>query len=580
VAAGLPVQEAELEELLVSRLGVIDETEFARARDLAHRLRIPLERTLVERGRVPYKFLLEQIAESWEIPFVELRLSDVDPAALRTLPADYAKAQAVVPFAIEGRELRIAMRDPRDRRVIDEIERRTGLRVTPRFCQETAIRRALLLYSAELREMLAHASTPGAAALRPDIKGQEEQVAVAMVTRIFQYAAAARASDIHVEPFELELLVRCRIDGVLREVLSLPPTATASVTARMKVMAKLRLDERRVPQDGRIQLDLDGLPLDLRVSTLPTLWGEKIVMRVLAGESLPPDLEDLGLSSSDYEVFLRNVLRPWGMILVTGPTGSGKTTTLFAALSRVAAERQSLVNISTIEDPVEYTMPRVNQMPTNEAAGVGFAEGLRALLRQDPDVIMVGEMRDRETAEIGIRAALVGRLLLSTLHTNDSTGTVPRLLDMGVEPYLVASTLALVVGQRLVRRICVNCRESVELDAKFVRSLRARKDYPATVQVLQRLGVLGNGTDPLAGARAFRGRGCAQCLGSGFRGRLGLFELFEVDETLREMIMTRTSGAHIRAAALASGMKTMFQDGLAKALLGETTVEEVLRVAM
>jgi len=580
VPAGLPVQEAELEELLVSRLGVLDETEFARARDLAHRLRIPLERTLVERGRVPYKFLLEQIAESWEIPFVELRLSDVDPAALRTLPADYARAQAVVPFAIDGRELQIAMRDPRDRRVIDEIERRTGLRVAPRFCQETAIRRALLLYSAELREMLAHASTSGAAALRPDIKGQEEQVAVAMVTRIFQYAAAARASDIHVEPFELELLVRCRIDGVLREVLSLPPTATASVTARMKVMAKLRLDERRVPQDGRIQLDLDGLPLDLRVSTLPTLWGEKIVMRVLAGESLPPDLEDLGLSASDYEVFLRNVLRPWGMILVTGPTGSGKTTTLFAALSRVAAERQSLVNISTIEDPVEYTMPRVNQMPVNEGAGVGFAEGLRALLRQDPDVIMVGEMRDRETAEIGIRAALVGRLLLSTLHTNDSTGSVPRLLDMGVEPYLVASTLALVVGQRLVRRICVNCRESVELDAKFVRTLRGRKDYPATVQVLQRLGVLGNGAEPLAGARAFRGRGCAQCLGSGFRGRLGLFELFEVDEPLREMIMTRTSGAHIRAAALASGMKTMFQDGLAKALLGETTIEEVLRVAM
>jgi type II secretory ATPase GspE/PulE/Tfp pilus assembly ATPase PilB-like protein len=265
---------------------------------------------------------------------------------------------------------------------------------------------------------------------------------------------------------------------------------------------------------------------------------------------------------------------------VTGPTGSGKTTTLYSVLARLGAERQSVVNISTIEDPVEYSMARVNQMPINTSAGVDFAAGLRALLRQDPDIIMVGEIRDRETAEIAARAALVGRLLLSTLHTNDSTGAVPRLLDIGVEPYLVSSTLALVVGQRLVRRLCVSCRESVPPDPKLLRGLRSRADFAATVSALQRQGVLGAGDDPLAGVRLFQGRGCRQCLGTGFRGRLGVFELFEVEDDIRALVMERASGAAIRAAALARGMKTMFQDGLAKAFLGETTLEEVFRVAM
>ncbi len=303
-------------------------------------------------------------------------------------------------------------------------------------------------------------------------------------------------------------------------------------------------------------------------------------MRVLSGETILLDLEDLGLSTSDYQIVLRNILRPFGMVLMTGPTGSGKSTSLYTMLIRIGAERQNVVNISTIEDPIEYTIPRVSQIPVNPGAGVEFATGLRALLRQDPDVIMVGEIRDRETAEIGVRAALVGRLLLSTLHTNDAVGAVPRLLDMGIEPFLLASSLSLVVAQRLVRRICVSCRESLPPDASLLRTLRLRADFDETIRVLQQEGVLSRAADPLSGIRLFRGKGCRQCQGSGFRGRLGVFELFEVDDQIRTMIMERRGASSIRAAAIGKGMKTMLQDGLAKVFLGETTMEEGLRVAL
>jgi type II secretory ATPase GspE/PulE/Tfp pilus assembly ATPase PilB-like protein len=325
---------------------------------------------------------------------------------------------------------------------------------------------------------------------------------------------------------------------------------------------------------------LGGFKIDLRASSLPTHWGEKVVLRVLSKENVTLDLEDLGLGGSDYEVVLRNILRPFGMILITGPTGSGKTTSLYAMMMRLGAERQNVVNISTIEDPVEYTMPRVNQVQINPTAGIEFATGLRALLRQDPDIIMVGEIRDGETAEIAVRSALVGRLLLSTLHTNDATGAVSRLIDMGIEPFLLASTLSLVIAQRLVRRICVSCRESVVANTSILKALRARPDFEQIIQVLQEQGVLGKGGDPLAGIRLFRWKGCSQCHGSGFRGRLGVFELFEINDRYRSMIMERQDTSAIRAEAIAAGMKTMFQDGIGKAFFGETTLEEVFRVAL
>jgi type II secretory ATPase GspE/PulE/Tfp pilus assembly ATPase PilB-like protein len=313
---------------------------------------------------------------------------------------------------------------------------------------------------------------------------------------------------------------------------------------------------------------------------MPTLWGEKVVMRALVKESVLLDLEDLGLSPSHFEIVVRNISRPFGMILNTGPTGSGKTTTLYAMLIRLAAERMSMVNISTVEDPIEYTVPRITQTPVNLAAGVEFSSGLRSLLRQDPDVIMVGEIRDRETAEIAVRSALVGRLLISTLHTNDATGAIPRLLDMGIEPFLVASTLSLVTAQRLVRRICMSCRESQEPDPALLRTLSTRPDFAHTVRVLQEQGILRQADDPLAGVRIFRGKGCRQCHTSGFRGRLGVFELLELDDEIRSMVMERRAASSIRQVAIGKGMTTIFQDGLAKVFLGETTLEEVVRVAL
>jgi DNA-binding response OmpR family regulator/energy-coupling factor transporter ATP-binding protein EcfA2 len=329
-----------------------------------------------------------------------------------------------------------------------------------------------------------------------------------------------------------------------------------------------------------IDMDLGGFKADLRASAVPTQWGEKLVLRMLSKEASVIDLEGLGLDPTGYQIVLRNLLRPFGMLLITGPTGSGKSTTLSAMLQRLAAERQNMVNITTIEDPVESTIPRINQIPINLAAGLDFAAGLRAVLRQDPDVIMVGEMRDRETAELGVRAALLGRLLLSTLHTNDATAAVPRLMDMGIESFLLASTLSLVVGQRLVRRICTSYRESVTPEESVLRALQARPDFEATIRILRDQGVLSKGADPLSALRLFRGKGCRQCGGTGFKGRLGVFELFEIDEQVRGMIMERRDAASIRAAAISRGMKTMFQDGLAKVFLGETTLEEVFRVAL
>ena len=579
MSGGLRVTEEELRSVLVRDLEVIDEGEFNRARTMAARLRIPLEHAVVERGRMPMGFVLEQLAQSWNVGYIDIKPPDVEPAALTTLNEEYARRHVLVPFRREDTRLHVAMLDPRDRRAIDEISRITRLAVVPYLAPETALRRTHLLYGGDLLAMLERAATedtgrPGAA------DGSDGSSAAKLVPRILAYAAVARASDIHIEPYEFETLVRCRIDGTLREVLSLPPSGLASLVARIKILSGMRIDERRAPQDGRFEADLGGFKVALRVSSLPTLWGEKIVMRVLNSETVLLDLEDLGLAPAEYAIVLRNILRPFGMVLVTGPTGSGKSTSLYAMLNRLGIERQNVVNISTVEDPIEYTLPRVNQVAVNPAAGVEFATGLRALLRQDPDIIMVGEIRDRETAEIAVRSALVGRLLISTLHANDATGAVPRLLDMGIEPFLVASTLSLVLAQRLVRRLCVACRESVTPPPTVRAALQARPDFEPMMARLRADGILERDSLGFDGVRLFRGKGCRQCGGSGFRGRVGVFEVFEPDDAIQLMIMERRPGSDIRAAAIEKGMKTMFLDGLAKVLLGETTFEEVMRVAL
>ena len=577
----LKVSDEELQSLLVEQLGVIEQTDFDRASTLAHRLRTPLIHTLVEQGRIPQAFLLDQLARSWNVGFVDLTIGHVKGDIVGTIQEAFSRKHILMPFDRDGDQLHVAMADPRERTVVSEIERVTGLRVSPFLATEASIRRAQLLYKKELREILDRATIEKTTDLI-SAKQQDgnDSTIVDAVQRLLLYAAITRASDIHIEPFELETVVRYRVDGVMREVFSLTPSLQLPLISRIKILSGMRIDERRSPQDGRFEANLDGFKIDLRVASIPTQWGEKVVLRILSKDNVIIDLEDLGLVPPDYQIILRNIMKPFGMILITGPTGSGKSTTLYAMLMRIGTERQNIVNISTIEEPVEYSIPRVNQTQVNHLAGVQFSTGLKALLRQDPDVIMVGEIRDKETAEIAVQAALVGRLLLSTLHTNDSTGSVPRLLDIGVEPYLLSSSLTLVVAQRLIRRICKNCRESVTPSTRILESIQSRPDFSETIEVLQRQGVLRKTHDGLAGVRLYKGKGCAQCQGSGFTGRVGLFEIFEVDEDIRDLIMQRKPASFIRSTAIMKGMKTMFQDGLAKAFMGETTIEEVFRVAL
>ena len=572
----LQISEEELRALVVDELAVVDKAEFEAVRRMAARLRIPLERALVERGRVPIGFVLVRVAEAWGVGFVDLKVSDVKLEALRVLTEEYARKNLLLPFELRDAALHVAMWNPRDRRVIDEVQRTTGRKVVPFLAPENSIRRGHLLYKSSLREMLERSVADETMRVDADGWAASDRSAAELLTRILEYAAVARASDIHIEPYELEILVRYRVDGTLREVLSLPPAALQSLVARVKILSQMRIDERRAPQDGRFEVDLGGFTIDFRVSTLPTMWGEKIVLRVLSREGIVLDLEDLGLTPRDHAIVLRNVLRPYGMILITGPTGSGKTTSLYSMLVRLGIERQNVVNISTIEDPIEYNLPRINQVAVNPNAGVEFATGLRALLRQDPDIIMVGEIRDRETVEIAVRAALVGRLLISdpAHQRRDRRRAAPAR-----HGFLLASTLGMALAQRLVRRICASCRQSVTPDASILAALRERGDFERTVEVLRSEGVMSAAGDPLSSIRLFHGQGCVQCNGSGFRGRLGVFEVFEVDDRIRSMIMERRDATAIRNEAIERGMKTMFQDGLAKTLLGETTLEEVFRVA-
>lgn len=571
-ASRATVTEAEARNVFVHKLDLLNGDEFDAARDLARKLRIPLERAIADRGRIPLAFLLEQLATTWGVKYTDLAISTVQPHALTKVPEDVARRYAVVPFRVEGQRLSLAMADPRDEKARRELQRLTGLEIVPYLAQEGDIQRALLLYRPELRGLIDR--TEG----RQRDASDGEVSPTAVLDRLLQYAAVTGASDIHVEPFESETLIRCRVDGVLRDVMSLPAAIAQPIAARIKAISAMRIDDRRSAQDGRFTHDADGIRLDLRVSSLPTHWGEKVVMRVLPGSAMAIDLETLGLSEQDYTLVLRNVNRPFGMVLVTGPTGSGKSTTLYAMLTRIGAENRNLLNISTIEDPVEHPLPRVTQVSANLSAGIDFAAGLRALLRQDPDVIMVGEIRDRETAEVAVRSALVGRLLLSTLHTNDTASAVPRLLDMGIEPFLLSSTLSTVIAQRLVRRICPACRESTPIDDAATAMLRGRTDLDEALHELQAHGA-GDSAEDLERIRVFRGRGCRQCEGTGYRGRVGLFEVLEMNDQLRRLTLSRTDAATIRNAAIASGMRTMFRNGLAKVLLGETTIDELMRVS-
>ena len=525
------------------------------------------------------------LSRQLSVPFIELGRFDVEPAAIALLPAATARKYETVPLGRTGAALAVAMSDPANVFAVDDIEFMTGCRVEPVVATQAAIRAAVERYYGEgpsrsgadlgeSRLVLAAKAleeVPGLGrglevieeAEEVDLTALETQSdkgpVVRLVNAVLASAIQKGASDVHFEPYEKRYRIRFRIDGVLYEVMEPPPKYRDTITSRLKVMAKLDIAERRLPQDGRIKLRLnaDGAArdIDFRVSCLPTLQGEKIVLRLLDRGKLMLDMTRLGLEAESLKRLEEAIRRPWGLVLVTGPTGSGKTSTLYSAISRL---NTPAANIMTAEDPVEFNLAGVNQVQTRDSTGLTFAVALRSFLRQDPNVILVGEIRDLETAEIAIKAALTGHLVLSTLHTNDAAGTIHRLVNMGIEPFLVAGAVSLVCAQRLVRRICPGCAE----------------DEPTPPPVLEAIGF---GADEAARVVPRRGAGCERCNGRGYRGRIGLYEVMTVTERFGDMVRGGASTAELRRQAVEGGMVTLRASGLRKIAAGLTSIEEVLK---
>jgi type II secretion system protein E len=545
--------------------GLLSEAELARAE--AHRQSTGerLSDALVRLGLTSSEEVAQALARHLEIAYVDRTEFPSSPPFLQRLSPQYMRQYRFCPLAVDGGALTVACADPTDPTVIDELRSALGLEVRLAVATEAAITEAIERYfgagSTAVQKVI---ETMGEDERGEDAGGEDltslrdmafDAPVVRLVNLLIENAIKAGASDVHIEPFEDTLRVRYRIDGVLFDAETPPKRLRAAVTSRIKIMAELNIAERRLPQDGRIRMNLEGRRLDLRVSTLPTLHGESVVMRILDRASILMPLDRLGFDERTQKVIERVIGLPHGMLLVTGPTGSGKTTTLYAALDKINSPGKKII---TIEDPVEYQLRGVNQIHVKSKIGLTFAAGLRHIVRQDPDVIMVGEIRDLETADVGIHAALTGHLVFSTLHTNDAPGALTRLLDMGVEPYLVASVLEGVLAQRLVRQVCTSCRKPYEPDPKELRALGIDR-IPATAQLA-------------------RGEGCDECRGTGYRGRTGIYEFMAMTEELRSLTIRKTPGHEIRQRAIASGMTTLRQDGWHRCCMGITTPEEVLRV--
>ncbi|HEV8473139.1 MAG TPA: type II secretion system ATPase GspE [Methylomirabilota bacterium] len=518
---------------------------------------------LVALGAASAEDVLRALAIQQDLPFMS---RDELPSALpvlKNLSAKYLRTYAVCPVSVEGGQLTVATADPLNPVVVDDLRQSTGLAVKLVVSPPDAIAEAIdRTYdganASALQRIVEGIDDEGGPDGDEDVNHLRDMAFEAPVVRLVnllvENAITQEASDIHIEPFEDTLRIRYRVDGILYDQEAPPRRLQAAVTSRIKIMAEMNIAERRLPQDGRIRVNLHGTRVDIRVSTMPTVHGESIVMRLLQRASVFHPLEKLGFPAATLRRFESLIKRPHGILLVTGPTGSGKTTTLYAALDKINSSERKII---TVEDPVEYQLKGVNQIAVKPKIGLTFATGLRHIVRQDPDVILVGEIRDLETAEIAIQASLTGHLVFSTLHTNDAPGAVTRLQDMGVEPYLVASVLEGVLAQRLVRRICAGCRVP---------------DTPSAAD-LDTLGV-----SAPAGTALFRGKGCDECRGTGYRGRSGIYELFPITEDARSLILRRTPSRDIRRYAVEQGMLTLRMDGWTRAREGVTTVEEVLRV--
>lgn len=546
---------------IILKSGFVSSKDFETAVKTSQEVGKSITDVLIYRGLISEDILGQLIADYYKVPHISLHNKVISEDVLKTLSEEAAVAFRMIPFQIQGDELSVAMEDPSDLEAKEFIKRKAGLKLKIHYVTAPDLEQALGQYKRNIKNVFTHIIEENIQKSNLKKEGDLEKRAsdlpvIKILDTFLDFAAAEGASDIHFEAQEHAFLVRFRVDGVLRDIIDLPKTIQPAIVARIKILAQLKIDEHRIPQDGRFKFKIKDSYIALRVSILPGFFGENIVLRILPESARPLSLEELGVTSHSLDLVKVNIKKPHGMILVTGPTGSGKTTTLYSILNILNTTE---VKICTVEDPVEYGIRRVNQTQINPAAGLTFAAGLRALLRHDPNIIMVGEIRDEETANMAIQSSLTGHLVLSTLHTNDAASTIPRLLDMGAEGFLVASTVNLVIAQRLVRKICRSCIENYTPSDETLAYL---KKYSS---------------DELSG-KFYKGKGCPECGGKGYKGRIGIYEVLEINEEIRELIIKHVASEQITQAAIKNGMLSLIKDGLNKASGGITTIEEVLRV--
>ena len=578
------IQDAQLKRFIIDA-GLVSRKDIDAAEKKAKEAKTPLGEILVSSGAITEDDLRRVESYVLGIPFVSLKNRKVDFAILSLIPEPVARNHNIIAYRRDGNALEVAMLDTADLPAIDFVKKKVGLKILPRLTDVESMKNVLRQYQKTLKDEFGDiivkessalkviAEGEGGEASEEDLKKMAEDLPVVrIVDTLLRHAIIQGASDIHIEPMEAELLIRYRIDGILHDAMTLPKHAASTITARIKVLSNLKLDQKRLPQDGRFKMEMEGQKVSFRVSVLPIYYGEKIVMRLLRENQSNFTLEGIGFHGRSLELVHGATKATTGIILVTGPTGSGKTTTLYTVLDIVNTPE---VNISTIEDPVEYQMARVNQTQVKPDIGFTFAAGLRSLMRQDPDIIMVGEIRDNETASLAINAALTGHLVLATLHTNSAPATVARLADMGVEPFLLVSTLRVVVGQRLVRRLCES-KESYTLSASEKENLAKHIDLDKVLSTLKEEKIVkGNAT--WNSIPFYRPKPTTECE-DGYKGRMGIHEVLEVSSAIRDLVMAKGTADDIKEQAQKEGMLTMAEDGIFKAVLGQTTIEEVLRV--
>lgn len=576
------VSEGELKEFIIDS-GLVAKKDIDAAEAEVSKNGQSLGNLLVSQGLLTEDALRRIQAYVLGIPFVNLKTQRIPTEVLSLIPEPIARTHNIIAFRKVGDSLEVGMLDVEDLASIDSMRKKTGLKILPRLTDTDSIKSALLQYQKSLKDEFGDIISAEAGKIRvigeankdlsdSDLKKMAEDLPIVrIVDTLLRHAIVQGASDIHIEPMENEVLVRYRIDGILHDAMTLPKSAAAGIVARIKVLSNLKLDEKRLPQDGRFKMETEADRVSFRVSILPTFFGEKTVMRLLRETGEGFTLDVLGLHGENMERIHKALTQTTGIILISGPTGSGKTTTLYTMLDIL---NRPDVNISTIEDPIEYQMKRINQTQVNPQIGFTFANGLRSLVRQDPDIIMVGEIRDSETASLAINAALTGHLVLSTIHTNSAAGAIPRLIDMGVEPFLLASTVRVIVGQRLVRKLC-DGKESYAMDSTMRAKIASDKDFDTAFTALKNEKLVKEGTK-LSDIPFYRPTPSAECE-DGYRSRIGIHEVLTISSAMREIILRSSTSDALEEQAKKEGMLTMFQDGLYKAARGITSIEEVLR---